>query len=835
MGAIPYRGGVTFRVWAPNATSVNVAGSFNDWSVLANPLTREDVNSGLWSVDVAGAVVGQPYKFVINGALWKQDPRARKVGADGNGIIYDTNAFDWSGDLLFARPSIDDLVAYEMHIGTFNAPNGIPATFDDAIGKLDHLSALGVSLLNVMPVNSFAPSPRSWGYDPRGSFAIEETYGGPDAFKRFVKAAHARGMAVHLDIVHNHYGSQGDPGDLWNFDGWSGGENGGGIYFYQTPGLSGTGYGPRPNYTRDGVVNFITDDIKMWFDEYHLDGFRWDDAPDIESYTDSSGGFHWNSDGIRLLQNLNHLIHASYPGRLSVDEAAYDPEYLGFDSSWDTDYPIDLARPLVTTSDADRDLFAVRDLLQRSASKWSRIIYTDSHDTSGDLNHGQRLPTRISPSSPTDYWARKRSMLGAAIAFTSPSIPMLLQGTEMLETRLFSSDTALDWNNTSAHATTLAFYRDLIKLRRNLTGKTAGLRGTNQRVTTFVNDAANKVLAYHRWNRSGANDDTLVVINLQNTTPTLPIVFPREGLWNLVMSTDSTAYGADFSDVGTPSVNIPIVNATADITIGPYSALIYSRAAFADADNDGMPDAWETQNGLNPNDPGDAALDPDGDGISNLQEYINNGDPHVNLAASLDLRAAMTASTGGNAKWFDEKTVTHDGVIAAQSGSITDSQVSYFELPITGPDTISFWWKVSSEQSYDYLTLSLDGTIVTRISGEVDWSQLQTQVPPGTHTLRFSYAKDYSVSMGSDAGWVDQLITNFPRINRIVAPSGSPVAIVWAGKACRSYTVQFSDQLTTWQDLSLATYSASTDTTFTAFDSTSPRPNRRFYRVVMAP
>ena len=124
MGAIPYTGGTTFRVWAPNATYVNVAGNFNSWSTTDNPLAYE--GDGLWSVDVSGASLYQQYKYVIGGPSdpWKVDPRARDVvNSTGNGIIVDST-YSWTS---FAMPAWNEMIIYEMHIGTFNdTPGGSP-------------------------------------------------------------------------------------------------------------------------------------------------------------------------------------------------------------------------------------------------------------------------------------------------------------------------------------------------------------------------------------------------------------------------------------------------------------------------------------------------------------------------------------------------------------------------------------------------------------------------------------------------------------------------------------------------------------------------------------
>ena len=201
---------------------------------------------------------------------------------------------------------------YEMHIGTINdEPGGGPGNFDQAIARLDDIAAIGVNALQVMPVNEFAGD-FSWGYNPSYPFSVESVYGGPQAFKRFVDAAHARGMAVLLDVVHNHWGP--NDMDLWRYDGFFE-DIFGGIFFYQDE-RSFTQWGDtRPDFGRGEVRQYIRDNTLMWINEYHVDGFRFDSTSNIR--TTNLGE---NSDGWSLMQWINNEIDAVNPGILSVAE-----------------------------------------------------------------------------------------------------------------------------------------------------------------------------------------------------------------------------------------------------------------------------------------------------------------------------------------------------------------------------------------------------------------------------------------------------------------------------------------------------------------------------------
>ena len=225
MGAIPYDGGVTFRVWSLFADSVSVVGDFNNWTPLATPMAR-DGNSNYWSVDVPGAKVGQGYKFYLPYAAnaghnpYRTDPYARSVAADDgnilNSVVASTStAYDAAS---YRTPAWNEAVIYELHIPTFNAePSPAPpGTFESAMLRLPELAQLGINAIEIMPLGQYSGN-ASTGYNPGYIFAVEAAFGGPDGFRDFVNAAHAEGIAVILDVVYNHV----DGIDLWQFDGWS--------------------------------------------------------------------------------------------------------------------------------------------------------------------------------------------------------------------------------------------------------------------------------------------------------------------------------------------------------------------------------------------------------------------------------------------------------------------------------------------------------------------------------------------------------------------------------------------------------------------------------------
>ncbi len=585
-GSTPYSGGVTFRVWAPNATSVYVPGQFNNWSLTANPLGKELSNgvwAGVWSQDVAGATTNQQYKYYINytnGSVWKHDPRSRLVTAAGSGsgdndIIYSTTNFNWNGDTI-TPPALSDLFIYEMHMGTFPS-SSTPSRFIAATNHLDYLKNLGVNAVEVMPIAEFPPGQTSWGYDPAQIFAADDAeYGGPDGFKTFVHACHLRGIAVLLDTVHNHYGPSAL--DMWNFDGWTGaGPIGGGIYFWESNTNDEiTPWGDtRPNFSSLQVSNFVQDNITMWLSECHVDGFRWD-AP--SAILNANDGSYIPANGA-FLTTVNTMIHTAYAGKISIAEDVYDA--FGFDSAWDTSYPGDVTPVLSNTVDADRDMSVVANAVEYNVryggnAGLGRVAYLESHDVVGDLNGGVRLVTAIDASAPGSYRARKLSTLGAATTLTAPGVPMIFQGQEMLENQAFDSALLVDWTKTNTYSFIVQFYHDLIAARRDLKGYTLGLEGDQCSVLQV--DNANKVIAFNRWKSAAPNQDAVVIANFTGTPfVNYNVKFPATGAWYVHLNSDSTAYGPDYSNIGSSTVTASGNPATASITIGPYSALILSQ------------------------------------------------------------------------------------------------------------------------------------------------------------------------------------------------------------------------------------------------------------------
>ncbi|QEG23861.1 alpha-amylase family glycosyl hydrolase [Mariniblastus fucicola] len=585
MGAVLLEDAVSFRVWAPHADRVSVVGSFNDWSADASEMQRDE--KGCWFTEVKNAKAGDEYKFQIcNGdqTFERIDPYAREVtNSVGNAVVHDPE-FDWADD-DFKMPNHNELVIYEMHIGTFNRTDpDQPGDFADAIKRLGHLKKLGVNAIEIMPVAEFAGD-WSWGYNPAHIFAIEQAYGGPDALKRFVKAAHAEGLAVIMDVVYNHFGPS--DLDLWQFDGWS--ENGGGgIYFYNDW-RSTTPWGEtRPDYGRGEVRQFIFDNAMMWLNEYRVDGLRYD----MTAYIRKVNGIDASDipEGWSLMQWINGEVANAFPGKLLVAEDLQGDPYLtqtlssggaGFSTQWDAHFVHPVRDVVQQVEDDYRDMHKIRDALQfrYNDDAFQRVIYSESHD---EIANGKsRVPEEITPGEADSYHAQKLSTVAAALALTAPGIPMLMQGQEFVEDLHFDDADPLDWDRAEQFRGITRLYRDLISLRLNENGISRGLVGQHINVH-HVNDG-DKVVAFHRWCDGGAGDDVVVLVNFADRSwDHYQIGFPSEGTWRLRLNSDWTGYSDDFCDHPVSDVVVEAVGrdgypANGTLSFGPYAILILSK------------------------------------------------------------------------------------------------------------------------------------------------------------------------------------------------------------------------------------------------------------------
>jgi len=417
-----------FEIWAPLAKRISVhAGG------AARAMEGPD-ERGWWRVDAPDAGAGTDYGFLVDddekpypdpGSKWQPN------GVHGLSRIYDHQEFAWS-DAKFQAPPLASAVVYELHIGTFT-PEG---TFDSAARKLDYLLELGVTHVELMPVASFEGR-HGWGYDGVALSAVHEPYGGPDGLKRFVDAAHWKGLAVVLDVVYNHFGPSGNYAGKF------------GPYVTESHHTPWGGAVNLEGAWSAEVRRYFCDNALMWLRDFHIDGLRLDA---VHALVDRSA-IHFLEE---LAQEVESLSAAT--GRrlvLIAESDLNDPRVVmpreaggfGIDAQWSDDfhhalfavlspqsrdgYYCDfgsmeqLAKALKETFVYDGNYSNYRKRVHgrpiRDLSQHRFFGYIQTHDQVGNRAKGDRIG---------HICGMDRAKIAAAIYVLSPFVPMLFQGEE---------------------------------------------------------------------------------------------------------------------------------------------------------------------------------------------------------------------------------------------------------------------------------------------------------------------------------------------------------------------------------------------------------------------
>ena len=414
LGAFPTPGGDTrFRVWAPRAREIAL-----DRDGAATPL--EHVGLGIYEAELPAAP-GSDYAYVVDGVRLP-DPCSRwqPDGIRGPSRVLDASAFAWTG-AGFEPPALRDLVVYELHVGTFTREG----TFEAAIEHLAALRELGVTAIELMPVNEF-PGRHGWGYDGVYISAAHSAYGGPLGLQRLVDAAHAEGLAVILDVVYNHLGASGVKA-MEAF----------GPYL---TGKHSTPWGEAINLDdaqSDPVREWICQSAEGWIRDFEVDGLRLDA---IHALRDSSAE--------HIVAALARRVHATAPRAIVIAESGLnDPKVMrpggwGCDAAWADDFHHALHVALTGETDGWYEEFADIETLVKayhrphvhdggySTFRQRRfgapaddvpperfVVFSANHDQVGNRAFGDRRDPATRP-------------LAALLTTLAPFTPMLFQGEE---------------------------------------------------------------------------------------------------------------------------------------------------------------------------------------------------------------------------------------------------------------------------------------------------------------------------------------------------------------------------------------------------------------------
>lgn len=426
--ALRPEGGVHFRLWAPAHERIEIALESADQVML---MQRAD--DGWHELEIPTARAGALYRFILPDGTRVPDPASRFQPNDVHGPseVIDPASYTWTDGAWSGRPW-HEAVVYELHVGTFT-PEG---TFRAIIDRLDHLAALGITVIEIMPISDF-PGGRNWGYDGVLPYAPDSSYGRPEDLKALVEAAHARGLMIFLDVVYNHFGPDGNylPSYAPAFF----------TERHKTP------WGAAINYdgTHSKVVReFVIQNALYWIEEFHLDGLRLDavhaiidDGPKhlldelaervralagkrqvhliLENEENQASRLsrdenkmarhytaQWNDD-------IHHALHVAATG----EKSGYYVEYLG-----DTGK---LRRALAEGFAFQGEMMAYRGEVRGEPSGQlppvAFVAFIQNHDQVGNRAFGERIGAIAAPEA-------VRAI--ASVYLLLPQIPMLFMGEE---------------------------------------------------------------------------------------------------------------------------------------------------------------------------------------------------------------------------------------------------------------------------------------------------------------------------------------------------------------------------------------------------------------------
>lgn len=553
-----------FSVWAPHAKSA-------DLLLDARRIPLALTERGYWQADVP-AHAGQSYQYSLNGAAGLPDPRSRWQPAGVHGASQVLNA-PLPGTPMgrgFRAMPLNEAVIYELHVGTFTAEG----TYAAAQMMLPHLCELGVTHLELMPLATF-PGQRGWGYDGVDLFAPFPAYGTPSELAAFVRACHACGLAVLLDVVYNHLGPDGNY--LADY----------GPYFTDR---YKTGWGAAINYDgahSDEVRRFVIDNALMWLREYEFDGLRLDAVHAIFSF-----------EAVHLLEELSNAVRSlsrelARPLLLVAESDLNDPRLVlsvprggyGLDAQWCDDFHHALHRYFTGETDGYyADFHGLRDV---ATALRDGYVYQGQYSMHRGRRHG-RAPAGVEPQQ-LIVSAQNHDQIGnraqgertscllemealkaiAALTLLSPFVPLLFQGEEWGastpflyftdhqdpelgrlvaegRSREFSAfrrqgevpnpqdvstfeRSKLDWSELvkPRHAELFDWYRRLIRLRRDRPAMPRESRVDAPTPKVIFDEAAQWLTFVH--------NGVLVVLNRRDQQQTVPM---PDGEWNLVMRSD---------------------------------------------------------------------------------------------------------------------------------------------------------------------------------------------------------------------------------------------------------------------------------------------------------
>lgn len=555
--------GVTFCVWAPNASRVSVVGDFNNWDGRRHVM-RLRHRCSVWEIFIAGLTDGDVYMFEIKDRHGNLQPlKADPYGFSAElpprtaSVVRKVDDFKWADKHWMngrAKRMAKNapISVYEVHLGSWRR---VPEEDDRWLNYREladrlvpYVKAMGFTHVELMPIHEY-PYYGSWGYQPVGLYAPTSRFGKPEDFKYLVERFHQEGIGVILDWVPAHFPE--DPHGLGIFDGTA-------LYEHEDP-----RQGKHPdwgtliyNFRRNEVAQYIISNALFWLDRYHIDGLRVDavasmlyldySRQDGEWIPNEQGG-NTNLDAINLLRNMNELVHGDFEGAVTIAEestawpgvtASTAKGGLGFTYKWNMGWMHD------TLSYMERD--PIHRQYHHHDMTFS-MVYAYNENFMLPLSHDEvvHLKRSLLEKMPGDPW-RRFANLRAYYGFmwTHPGKKLLFMGGEFAQLREWNHEISLDWHllNSRHHSGVQTLVRDLNQLYKDVPAlyeldcDAAGF----QWIRADHDDES-----YYAFLRFDANKRPIFVACNFTPVPRYDYSFgvPQSGLWKERINTDSPLYG----------------------------------------------------------------------------------------------------------------------------------------------------------------------------------------------------------------------------------------------------------------------------------------------------
>ena len=562
--AIQHEGvdGISFAVWAPNATRVSVVGPFNDWDGRRHAM-RKRTDIGVWEIFIPGLPIGALYKYELLGP----DKKLLPLKADPFGFQHEhppatasvvhglprrpTPVGSWQTERERLQSMHAPISIYELHLGSWmrGDDNTFLSYAELADRLIPYVQDLGFTHIELMPVSEF-PFDGSWGYQPIGLFAPTSRFGTPEDFANFVSRFHAAGIGVMVDWVPAHFPS--DAHGLGRFDGTA-------LYEHEDPrmGFHKDWNTLIYNYGRREVFNFLLANALFWLERFGIDGLRVDAVASMLylDYSREPGewvpnkfGGNENLDAIAFLKRLNELVFSERPGTTTVAEESTAwpgvsrPTYLGglgFGFKWNMGWMHDTLSymqedPIHRRYHHDKLTFGLLYAFSEN------FVLPLSHD---EVVHGKRSLIGKMPGDRWQKFANLRAYFG--FMWGHPGKKLMFMGGEFAQEAEWNHDHSLDWHllEDGMHRGVQSLVGDLNRLYR----ATPALHVFDSESRGFEwIDASDNEASVLSFLRLGDDDDppALVVCNF---TPVprqaYRVGVPSGGHWSERINTDSKDYG----------------------------------------------------------------------------------------------------------------------------------------------------------------------------------------------------------------------------------------------------------------------------------------------------